>query len=156
MNKDLYGNTVQLPEDVVEYLQQCFDSANTDDSTIEGFKRNQELRDSREATYQQLKRMKNWFDNFNGLENDLPFILNGGHYVKNWVNDTLGGMRNNVYMGKKAKSEVLPNQFIQTHTKDNLNTMNRQSKSHSSTTGDINKDITESLKRINELIKKII
>jgi hypothetical protein len=156
MNKDLYGNTVQLPEDVVEYLQQCFDSANTDDSTIEGFKRNQELRDSRETTYQQLKRMKNWFDNFNGLENDLPFILNGGHYVKNWVNDTLGGMRNNVYMGKKAKSEVLPNQFIQTHTKDNLNTMNRQNKSHSSTTGEINKDITESLKRINELIKKII
>jgi hypothetical protein len=156
MNKDLYGNTVQLPEDVVEYLQQCFDSANTDDSTIEGFKRNQELRDSRETTYQQLKRMKNWFDNFNGLENDLPFILNGGHYVKNWVNNTLGGMRNNVYMGKKSKSEVLPNQFIQTHTKDNLNTMNRQSKSHSSTTGNINKDITESLKRINELIKKII
>ena len=156
MNKDLYGNTVHLPEDVVEYLHQCFDSANTDDSTIEGFKRNQELRDSRETTYQQLKRMKNWFDNFNGLENDLPFILNGGHYVKNWVNDTLGGMRNNVYMGKKAKSEVLPNQFIQTHTKDNLNTMNRQSKSHSSTTGDINKDITENLKRINELIKKII
>ena len=156
MNKDLYGNTVQLPEDVVEYLQQCFDSANTDDSTIEGFKRNQELRDSRETTYQQIKRMKNWFDNFNGLENDLPFILNGGHYVKNWVNDTLGGMRNNVYMGKKAKSEVLPNQFIQTHTKDNLNTMNRQSKSHSSTTGEINKDITENLKRINELIKKII
>jgi hypothetical protein len=156
MNKDLYGNIVQLPEDVVEYLQQCFDSANTDDSTIEGFKRNQELRDSRETTYQQLKRMKNWFDNFNGLENDLPFILNGGHYVKNWVNDTLGGMRNNVYMGKKVKSEVLPNQFIQNHTKDNLNTMNRQSKSHSSTTGDINKDITESLKRINELIKKII
>jgi len=156
MNKDLYGNTIQLPEDVVEYLQQCFDSANTDDSTIEGFKRNQELRDSRETTYQQLKRMKNWFDNFNGLENDLPFILNGGHYVKNWVNDTLGGMRNNVYMGKKAKSEVLPNQFIQPHTKDNLNTMNRQSKSHSSTTGEINKDITESLKRINELIKKII
>jgi hypothetical protein len=156
MNKDLYGNTIQLPEDVVEYLQQCFDSANTDDSTIEGFKRNQELRDSRETTYQQLKRIKNWFDNFNGLENDLPFILNGGHYVKNWVNDTLGGMRNNVYMGKKAKSEVLPNQFIQTHTKDNLNTMNRQSKSHSSSTGDINKDITENLKRINELIKKII
>ncbi len=156
MNKDLYGNTVQLPEDVVEYLQQCFDSANTDDSTIEGFKRNQELRDSRETTYQQLKRMKNWFDNFNGLENDLPFILNGGHYVKNWVNDTLGGMRNNVYMGKKAKSEVLPNQFIQTHTKDNMSDMNRSSKNHNSTVGDINKDITESLKRINELIKKII
>ena len=156
MNKDLYGNTVQLPEDVVEYLQQCFDSANTDDSTIEGFKRNQELRDSREVTYQQLKRMKNWFDTFNGLENDLPFILNGGHYVKNWVDNTLGGMRDNVYLGKKAKSEVLPNQFIQTHTKDNLSNMNRSSKSHNSTVGELNKDITESLIRINELIKKII
>lgn len=156
MNKDLYGNIVQLPEDVVDYLQQCFDSANTDDSTIEGFKRNQELRDSREVTYQQLKRMKNWFDNFNGLENDLPFILNGGHYVKNWVDNTLGGMRDNVYLGKKAKSEVLPNQFIQTHTKDNLSNMNRSSKSHNSTVGELNKDITESLIRINELIKKII
>jgi hypothetical protein len=82
--------------------------------------------------------------------------LNGGHYVKNWVNDTLGGMRNNVYMGKKAKSEVLPNQFIQTHTKDNMSNMNRLSKNHNSTVGDINQDITESLKRINELIKKII
>ena len=156
MNKDLYGNTVQLPEDVVEYLQQCFDSANTDDSTIEGFKRNQELRDSREVTYQQLKRMKNWFDNFNGLENDLPFILNGGHYVKNWVDNTLGGMRDGVYLGKKAKSEVLPNQFIQTHTKDNLSNMNRANKSHNSTVGELNKDITENLKRINDLIKKII
>ena len=156
MNKDLYGNIVQLPEDVVNYLQQCFDSANTDDSTIEGYKRNQELRDSREVTYQQLKRMKNWFDNFNGLENDLPFILNGGHYVKNWVDNTLGGMRDNVYLGKKAKSEVLPNQFIQTHTKDNLSDMNRTSKSHNSTVGELNKDITENLKRINDLIKKII
>jgi hypothetical protein len=156
MNKDLYGNKFSLPEEVVNYLQQCHDAAGGADESVEGYKRNKELRDSREVTYQQLKRMKNWFDNFNGLENDLPFILNGGHYVKNWVNDTLGGMRNNVYMGKKSKSEVLPNQFIQTHTKDNLNTMNRQSKSHSSTTGNINKDITESLKRINELIKKII
>ena len=156
MNKDLYGHTVPLPENVVGYLDKCFKSASGADEKTEGYKRNKDLRDKREITYQQLKRMKNWFDNFNGLENDLPFILNGGHYVKNWVNDTLGGMRNNVYMGKKAKSEVLPNQFIQTHTKDNLNTMNRQSKSHSSTTGEINKDITENLKRINELIKKII
>jgi len=156
MNSELYGKTYPVPQDVLEYLDQCSKAVGEVDETTEGFKRNKDLREKGEITYQQLKRMKNWFDNFNGLENDLPFILNGGHYVKNWVNDTLGGMRNNVYMGKKAKSEVLPNQFIQTHTKDNLNTMNRQSKSHSSTTGEINKDITESLKRINELIKKII
>jgi hypothetical protein len=90
MNKDLYGHTVPLPEEVVGYLGQCFDAAKGADHSTEGYKRNQELRDKREITYQQLKRIKSWFDNFNGHENDLPFILNGGHYVKGWVDNTLG------------------------------------------------------------------
>lgn len=156
MNKDLYGNKVQLPEEVVNYLQQCFESASNVDETTEGYKRNQELRDSREVTYQQLKRMKNWFDNFNGNENDVPYVLNGGHYVKNWVENTLGSMRNNISMGKEVKSEVLPNQYIKPHEKNSLNTMNRPSKSHSSPTDEYNVEITESLKRINDLIKKIL
>ena len=108
MNSDLYGKVFTVPKDVIDYLHQCHQAAGNVDETTEGFKRNKDLREKGEISYQQLKRMKNWFDNFNGLENDLPFILNGGHYVKNWVNDTLGGMRNNVYMGKKSKSEVLP------------------------------------------------
>ena len=101
MNSELYGKTYKVPQDVIEYLEQCNQAVGEVDETTEGFKRNKDLREKGEVTYQQLKRMKNWFDNFNGNENDLPFILNGGHYVKNWVNDTLGGMRNNVYMGKK-------------------------------------------------------
>lgn len=156
MNKDLYGNKIPLPEDVVNYLDQCFKSASNADETTEGYKRNKELRDSKEVTYQQLKRMKNWFDTFNGNENDLSFILNGGHYVKNWVDKTLGSMRNDVKMGKKIKSEVLPNQFIKNHEKNDLSTMNRPSKSHKSATDKYNIEITESLKRINEIIKKII
>lgn len=156
MNKDLYGNKVPLPEDVVSYLQQCFDSASGADETTEGYKRNKELRDSKEVTYQQLKRMKNWFDSFSGNENDLPYILNGGHYVKGWVNNTLGSMRNNVSMGKEVKSEVLPNQYIKPHEKNSLSNMNRPSKSHSSSTDEFNIEITENLKRINDLIKKIL
>ena len=155
MNKDLYGNTVPLPESVVTYLQQCFDSANGDES-IEGFKRNKELREKRQVSYQQLKRMKNWFDNFNGHENDKPYILNGGHYVKSWVNDTLTSMRDGNRLGKEIKSVVLPNQFNQEHQKDDLSSLNRPSKSHNSTVGQYNLEITESLKRINDLIKKII
>jgi hypothetical protein len=156
MNKDLYGNKVELPEDVVGYLQQCFDAANGADENTEGFKRNQELRDSGHATYQQLKRMKNWFDSFDGHENELPFILNGGHYVKNWVNDTLGGMRDDVHSLKQNKSEVLPNQFISPHEKNSVNNMNRPSKSHSTNTEYYDLAVTENLKRINDLIKKII
>ena len=155
MNKDLYGNTVPLPESVVTYLQQCFDSANGDEST-EGFKRNKELREKRQVSYQQLKRMKNWFDNFTGHETDKPFILNGGHYVKTWVNDTLTSMRDGNELGKEIKSVVLPNQYIEPHQKNNINNLNRPSKEHSNTIDRLSSEINENLKRINDLIKKII
>jgi hypothetical protein len=155
MNKDLYGNKVELPEDVVGYLKQCFDSAHGADDSTEGYRRNKDLRDSKSATYQQLKRMKNFFDNFNGNENDLPFILNGGHYVKKWVDNTLGNMRDDVSMSKDIRSVVLPNQYNDEHKKDNITNLNRPSKSHSTSTEKFNVEITESLKRINELIKKI-
>jgi hypothetical protein len=156
MNKDLYGHKVPLPEDVVGYLDQCFNSANGADETTEGYKRNKDLRDKKEITYQQLKRMKNWFDNFNGHENDLSFILNGGHYVKEWVDNTLNSMRENSRLPKEVKSTVLPNQFIQPHEKNNVNNMNRPTKSHKSATERYDTAITENLKRINDLINKII
>ena len=47
MNKDLYGNKFSLPEEVVSYLQQCHDAAGGADESVEGYKRNKELRDSR-------------------------------------------------------------------------------------------------------------
>jgi hypothetical protein len=156
VNKDLYGKKVPLPEDVLTYLGQCKEAAVGSDETTEGFKRNQELQDSKEVTYQQLKRMKNFFDNFNGHENELPFILNGGHYVKGWVDNTLRSMRDGIEIGKEVKSEVLPNQYNQEHEKDDLTSMNRTSKSHQRSVDDYNIAITENLKRINELIKKII
>ena len=156
MNKDLYGNKVELPEDVVVYLQKCHDAAEGADDNTEGYRRNKELRDSRSVTYQQLKRMKNWFDNFNGHENDLPFILNGGHYVKSWVDKTLNGMRDDIEMGKEVKSQVLPNQYNKEHEKGDLRNQNRPSKSHSTNVEYYDMAVTESLKRINDLIKKII
>jgi hypothetical protein len=110
VNKDLYGKKIELPEDVVGYLQQCHDSVKGADDSTEGYRRNKELRDSGYVTYQQLKRMKNFFDNFNGHENELSFILNGGHYVKNWVNQMLKSMRDNISLGKEIKSVVLPTQ----------------------------------------------
>ncbi len=54
------------------------------------------------------------------------------------------------------KSEVLPNQFIKPHEKDGIKNMNRPSKSHSTNVEDYDLAVTESLKRINNLIKKII
>lgn len=156
MNKDLYGNKIPIPQEIVEYLGQCHEAAKGADENTEGYRRNKELRDSREVTYQQLKRMKNFFDTFNGHENDLPFILNGGHYVKGWVDRTLGGMRDGVELGKEIKSEVLPNQYIQQHDKDNIKNLNRPTKSHSNNIEYYDLAVTESLKRINDLMKKLL
>lgn len=156
MNKDLYGHKVPLPEEVVGYLDKCFNAAKGANETTEGYKRNKELREKREVTYQQLKRMKNWFDSFNGHDNDLPFILNGGHYVKGWVDNTLNSMRDGVDLSKDIKSTVLPNQYIQPHEKNDLSNMNRPSKSHKSSTERHSTAISEDVQKINQLIKKIL
>jgi len=156
MNKDLYGKKFSVPEEVVRYLEQCHGAAQGASETTEGYRRNIDLREKKEVSYQQLKRMKNWFDNFNGDENDLSYILNGGNYVKNWVDRTLESMRNNIYNTKKNKSEVLPDQFNKKSDKIDLSSMNRPSKSHNRTVDNYNIKVTESLKRINEIIKKLI
>jgi hypothetical protein len=156
MNKDLYGNTISLPENIIEYLNRCFNSAKGADETTEGYKRNKELREKSEISYQQLKRIKNWFDNYNGNQNELPFILNGGDYMKNWVNQVLTSMRDDNRLGKEVKSEVLPNQFIDPHEKDGLKNMNRPSKSHSTIRSEYDVAVTENLKRINDLMSKIL
>jgi hypothetical protein len=156
MNKDLYGKSFTVPNDVIDYLHQCHQAVGDVDETTEGFKRNKDLREKGEITYQQLKRMKNWFDNFNGHEDDISHILNGGHYVKNWVNDTLNSKRDSIENGKESKSVVLPNQYNQEHEKNNMTNMNRPSQSHKGTTEKYDSAITENLKRINNLIQKII
>ena len=155
MNSELYGKTYPVPQDVVEYLDQCSKAVGEVDETTEGFKRNKDLREKGEVTYQQLKRMKNWFDNFNGHQDETSHILNGGHYVKNWIESTLKGDRDTIDARKQSKSEVLPNQHIKPHEKDGMISMNRPSQSHNSSINKFDTAITESLKRINELMKKI-
>lgn len=156
MNKDLYGKRFELPENVILYLTQCYDAAEGSDESTEGYRRNIDLRNKKQVTYQQLKRMKNFFDNFDGDEDELPFILNGGHYVKEWVNQKLKSLRDDIELGKEIKSIVLPNQYIDTHEKGDLRNINRPSKEHSDALGKYDLAVTESLKRINDLIKKII
>lgn len=148
MNKDLYGKTLNLPEEVVNHLSKCFSDAKGASNSTEGYRRNKELREKKTITYQVLKRMKNWFDKSNKDKNDLSYILNGGDKMKEWVDRELRSMRTGNYMSKKIKSDTgMQNQFIAPHEKDNPNNMSNM---------DYDVQVTESLKRINELIKKII
>jgi hypothetical protein len=155
VNKELYGQVVVLPKELIQHLQQCFDQVPNSDTTIEGHKRNEFLRDNGQVTFQQLERIQNWFKYFDGEKEDAPYILNGGDYMNNWVSTTIDGMRN----GTKTPQEV--NDVMPDDVNDELidkmgwlSNMNRDVKSHKGYNDDIK--ITENLKRINELMKKLI
>ena len=156
MNSNLYNKTIDLPKEVKEYLQVCFEYVPNSDPSIEGHKRNEELRNSGYVTYQQLGRIKNWFDNFNGKREDAPYILNGSDYMRNWTNQTLDSMRSNDGLTKQIRKDNSPEPIDKNLTKNMgwLADFNNPSDEHSDFVSDIT--LSEDLKRINNLIKKII
>ena len=133
----------------------CFHRVKNADENTEGFNRNQELQKQSFIEYKQLKRIKNFFDNFNGNHNEPSFILNGGAIMKNWVNDELRKMREYGHLTKRNKMDTgMQNSFIEPHQKKDFTNV-RPSKEHSKTVDKYNAAVTESLKRINEIISKL-
>ena len=158
MNKDLYNSAkgeIEFPKDKQEHMRICFHKVQGADENTEGFNRNKELQSQNFIDYKQLKRIKNFFDNFDGNENDAPFILNGGVLIKNWVNDELRKMREYNKMTKRNKMDAgMQNQFLKPHEKKNFTNV-RPSQEHTRTVDRYNAAVTESLKRINEIISKL-
>lgn len=137
------------------HLRVCFAKVKNPDKSGEGYARNQQLQKQQEITYQQLKRIKNFFDNFKGNTNDPSFILNGGNEMKSWVNNSLNQMRMNPKMTKNHKMETgMENQFIKNHEKKDFIDV-RKSSQHANTINKYDLAVTEALKRINQLISKI-
>ncbi len=155
MNSQLYNKTIELPKEVKEYLQTCFDHIPNSDSNMEGHNRNEELRNSGYVTYQQLGRIKNWFDNYDGDGTDAPYILNGADYMRNWVESTIQDLRKQTTTHQSVK-EIKPEEIDVNFIKDlgPIADMLRPSKEHSTFTQDVR--IKEDLERINQIMKQII
>ena len=147
MNKNLYDRKAKLPDGLMKHLKQCFSSVNADSNT-EGFNRNKEITGNGVVTYQQIKRIKNWFDGYNGNKEDAPFILNGGEIMKIWCDEVLRVWRDNDDSSKRHKSDTgMQNQYLDSHEKNNFNLADK----HSSTADDLS--VKEEINRINKLIK---
>lgn len=147
MNSSLYNNIIILPDSLIKHLESCFNSV-TGDNNTEGYKRNQELRKTKQITYQNLKRIKNWFDSFGGKKEDVPYVLNGGDRMKVWVDHALNQMRDNVKGGKKIKKDTgMMNQYLDTHDKSGINL----NANHNRTVDTLK--VENEIKRINDLIK---
>lgn len=150
MNSNLYNNIAIIPDTLIKHLGDSFSSVNGNSNT-EGYNRNQELRKSKKVTYQQIKRIKNWFDKYNGNKEDAPFILNGGDRMKNWCDHVLKSWRDEVEGGKKTKSDAgMQNQYLKPHQKNSFNLNDK----HKSTADELS--VNEEINRINKLINKII
>jgi hypothetical protein len=122
---------------------------------VEGHKRNQELRDTGYVTYQQLGRIKSWFDNYSGDGTDAPYILNGADYMKNWVETTIQDLRKQDTTNPEVEN-IMPDEIDGKLVKDlgPIADMIRPSKDHSTFTQDVR--IKEDLNRINQIMKQII
>jgi hypothetical protein len=75
--------------------------------------------------------------------------------MKNWVTDELRKMREYGHLTNKNKMDAgMQNQFIKPHEKKDFTNV-RTSQNHSSTMQKYDAAVTESLKRINQIISKL-
>ena len=110
-NAKLKGITIVLEKNVNQHLKKIF-NAYCGDRNVEGYTRLKNLCDSNDISYEQLARIKNFFDSFTGKKSDSPYLLNGGTLMKDWVEISLSNMRDGVENKKKSMSNVgMPNQY---------------------------------------------
>jgi len=105
-NQELYNKNYPLPQEVLKGVQ----SALVAYPTGEGVKRAKFMLKNRMMTYQALKRLKNYFDNYNPqTDNKEQFKLAGGQQMKKFIDTSLGSDRHAVASGKRVKQDMAVN-----------------------------------------------
>ena len=80
-NNDLKNRTFPLPDGVRKILQKTLDNYNGD-KTVDGYKRLNNILNMQTISYHELKRIKNFFDHYNGSDKSAEYILNGGEFLE--------------------------------------------------------------------------
>jgi len=156
MNKELYGKTWDFPKDLQNHMKVCFAKVKNVDSNVEGFNRNRRLQTAASISYPELKRIKNFFDNHTGTPQDAPFILNGESKMRDFVNSTLSGARQSLDTSKQIRQDTgMEKEFIAIPNV-NINQNISQYDDNKTSIEKYDLQVTESLKRINNLMKKIL
>jgi hypothetical protein len=119
-NSKLIGKIFPVPDKILKELSKNLKKF-SDKRESKGFNRAIFILERRACTYEQLKRIKNYFDYITDDNYDeVEYLLNGGDVMKDWVNYTLDQARKSVYGTKSArKNSGMENQF-RSDAKDNL------------------------------------
>lgn len=101
MNSELYDKTYRLPSDVLKHIQATLTTTPQGD----GVRRAKFLLKNGVVTYQTLKRLKNYFDYYDG-KNPQEFNLAGGDPMKVFVDRTLQNDRDAVETSKEVRRDL--------------------------------------------------
>ena len=101
MNSELYDNTYFLPPDVLKHIQTTLVSI----PNGEGVKRAKFLLKNGSITYQAMKRINNFFDTYNGQDNN-QYQLAGGDLMRSFIETSLNQDRSAVDRSKKNREEM--------------------------------------------------
>ena len=156
-NSELRGKYWNCPDYVLNAISNAvktYESLNKNGEITEGYKRAKGILESKKIEYAQMKRIKNWFDSFDGNHNDMEYRLNGGKTMNNWIESTLNKEREAIKKPKEIKSKTgLSNQFIKSHNK-NVNKINKDTIKQK--LPKIHKDISGQIERGKPVYEEVI
>lgn len=103
--------------------------------------------------FEEMKRIKHWFDTNQNSQNTKQYELYGGDIMKNWVNNQINSARKEAELHKQAKSLAgHENAYKKQHTKNNQTVVTRmddKTPTYNPVTGNKQNRIKE-LTKINE------
>ena len=121
-NAELKHRFFPLGINIRKHLQRTLNNYNGD-KDVDGYKRLVNILSMENGiAYNEMKRIKNFFDNFQGSQDSIEFILNGGQPMMLWVNATLNRATQTIKDFKAAKKAAgIKNAYIRPHEKDRQN-----------------------------------
>lgn len=142
-NNELKNRIFPLPDGVRKILQNTLNNYKGD-KTIDGYKRLNNILSMKVISYHELKRVKNFFDHYNGTNKSAEYILNGGDPMKTWVNNTLYTATKAIHDFKQAKKDAgISNAFIKHHSKDRRNKKKNKPTQVAFATKDVNRKMID-------------
>ncbi len=120
-NSELRGKMFPIPEGVMKHLKKTLKSyeEKDGDKANKGYDHLKWLTEQERVSTEELKRIKNFFDNYKGTELSDDYKLYGGKEMSDWVNAILKQVTKSVKDNKKANKDAgLSNTERKTHEKN--------------------------------------
>src|SRR5574344_1494359 len=122
-NAGLKNRRYRIPFGIRKKLKKIFQGyeKSDHDKTAEGYIRLKNLLNTDTITYNEMRRIKNFFDSFQGDPNNDAYKLNGGQDMMFWVDNMLSNDEKALKDAKKMlKDNNVNNMFIKKHEKTSI------------------------------------